>query len=355
MVGLFPVLRIVGAMRPITIVGGGLAGLSLALGLRQGGAPVRVCEAGDYPRHRVCGESISGLDSETVATLGLAPVLEAAVWLRHLEWHDAGRRLRADVLPEPARGLSRWALDQALAHAVTAAGGHIETNCRAARDPSGPEAAGRVDCAGRQPATHSPWIGLKCHLADLPNEADLEMHMSPHGYVGLSRIEGGRYNLCGLFRRDGLKPTGGRPFIFDYLAHCGFNRLLKRLEAAEPVPDSDCSVAALSYEPRRPLAGHLALGDARGLIPPFTGNGMTLAFQNAAMVLPMLLAYSRGEFDWTDCTQRCAEAARVRFGRRLAVARSVQHCLVTPGLFPFVATLARTGLFPFHLLFRLTR
>jgi len=43
------------ALRPITIVGGGLAGLMLGNGLRQQGIPVTVWEAGHYPRHRVCG------------------------------------------------------------------------------------------------------------------------------------------------------------------------------------------------------------------------------------------------------------------------------------------------------------
>ena len=47
-------------LKPITIVGGGLAGLTLGIGLRQRGVPVKILEAGSYPRQRVCGEFISG-------------------------------------------------------------------------------------------------------------------------------------------------------------------------------------------------------------------------------------------------------------------------------------------------------
>ena len=48
------------AAKPIQIVGGGLAGLTLGIALRKKEIPVAIFEAGNYPRHRVCGEFISG-------------------------------------------------------------------------------------------------------------------------------------------------------------------------------------------------------------------------------------------------------------------------------------------------------
>jgi NADPH-dependent 2,4-dienoyl-CoA reductase/sulfur reductase-like enzyme len=43
--------------KSITIVGGGLAGLTLGIGLRQRSVPVTIQEAANYPRHRVCGSN----------------------------------------------------------------------------------------------------------------------------------------------------------------------------------------------------------------------------------------------------------------------------------------------------------
>jgi flavin-dependent dehydrogenase len=339
-------------MRPISIIGGGLAGLSLAVGLRHAGVPVQVTEAGRYPRHRVCGEFISGLTDVTVDRLGIAACLTSAVTLRHMRWYDTRRLLRADALPEAARGLSRWALDQRLADDLVELGGELQTGVRAPRSPAG---AGQVDCAGRQAASDSRWMGLKCHLRDFALEADLEMHMSPDGYVGLSRIEAGQTNLCGLFRNAGLKPQEGRPFIFQYLERCGFGDLLARLESATPVAGSECAVAALSYERAPAVADAVCLGDARGLIPPFTGNGMTLAFESAALAVEPLRAFSSGAQSWEATTGQIADAAGRRFGRRLTAARWVHHWLMSPRLFPLTAAAARTPLFPFQGLFRLTR
>src|SRR4051812_14063636 len=59
------------AKKPITIIGGGLAGPALGIGLRPRSIPVTVWEAGHYPRHRVCCEFISGCGHETLARLGL--------------------------------------------------------------------------------------------------------------------------------------------------------------------------------------------------------------------------------------------------------------------------------------------
>ena len=87
--------------RQIEIVGGGLAGLSLGLALRRAGVPVTIFEAGAYPRHRVCGEFITGLKAPTIARLGLAPLLGDAGRLREVAWLARGRVVRRQQLPIP--------------------------------------------------------------------------------------------------------------------------------------------------------------------------------------------------------------------------------------------------------------
>src|SRR5499427_3548848 len=100
------------AHNPITIVGGGLAGLTLGIGLRRHEVPVTILEAGRYPRHRVCGEFISGGGLEVLNQLKLRPLLEdagavPAVTARFISGSNCSpmRRLAA-----PALCLSRYSL-----------------------------------------------------------------------------------------------------------------------------------------------------------------------------------------------------------------------------------------------------
>ena len=77
----------------ITIVGGGLAGLSSGIALRRRGVPVNLHEAGVYPRHRVCGEFISGVSQCTFDSLGIGEIFDDAKEHRSTAWFFRDRRI----------------------------------------------------------------------------------------------------------------------------------------------------------------------------------------------------------------------------------------------------------------------
>src|SRR3954468_15487364 len=108
------------AARSIEIIGGGLGGLALGLALRRADVPVTVFEAGNYPRHRVCGEFITGLQPATAARLGLTPLLAGARPHREVAWFRDGKLLCRQTLPEIAWAISRYELDARLADAFVA-------------------------------------------------------------------------------------------------------------------------------------------------------------------------------------------------------------------------------------------
>jgi 2-polyprenyl-6-methoxyphenol hydroxylase-like FAD-dependent oxidoreductase len=339
---------------PITLIGGGIAGLSLGIGLRRAGVEATLIEATSYPRHRVCGEFISGVSDETLVSLGIKDLLEDAESCRETVWHDRTGPVFRSSLPVAARGISRYRLDQRMADRFCELGGDLREGERFPQDVVAGD--GAVYASGRPRYPDSPWLGLKGHLVEYPIDGDLEMHLGDGGYIGLSRIEDGRVNACGLFRRrPGLK-TGGGAALPAYLRACGLSNLAGRIEGSSPDPASLLGVSAfqMGLQPM-PRAGELRIGDQFSIIGPFTGHGMSMAFQSAALVLPHLIEYARGERPWEDVVLRSREKLRRTFRKRLGVSRMIHPFLTSNGGQKVFTTLARRGLLPFSLLYRVTR
>lgn len=363
------------ALKPITIVGGGLAGLTLGIGLRQCGIPVTIFEAGRYPRHRVCGEFISGRGPSVLERLGLMKVLESAgvFRARTVEFVSGENKSPVRRLPEAALCLSRYSLDEMLANEFQSRGGELRLNTRW----NEPEREGVTHASGRRP--HSTengwrWFGLKAHARNVKLDADLEMHLTPTGYVGVNRINCGEVNVCGLFR---ARPSSGvnmfsterkeenkefsgasspavgrakrsaehcsalrfmetaslssvqtRPPIFQLLYGAPGSLLHERLAAACFDENSFCSVAGLSLKPQRAMeTAECRLGDALTMTPPVTGNGMSMAFESAAAAIAPLADFSRGRHDWAEARRQIARGCDAAFARRLRWARILQRLM----------------------------
>lgn len=328
-------------LRPIEIIGGGLAGLSLGLALRHAGVPVSLCEAGSYPRHRVCGEFITGLSAGTIGRLGLERVLRDALLHHEVAWFIGERMIRTQRLPSPARALSRHTLDARLAAAFAGAGGQLKTQVRVGAKDARP---GLVFATGRRRAA-SPWLGLKIHARRLPLHRDLELHLGADAYIGLTRVEDGRVNLCGLFRRRELSAPGPA-LILAYLRAANLTALADRLAGADFDAESFSAVAAVAFDRQVPPSDHVTLGDACAMIPPFTGNGMAMAFQSAELALGPLLDYARDTAGWPDTSRAIADALRKHFRLRLAAADLIHPFLLQPPRQRWLTGLARARLLP---------
>ncbi len=333
------------AGKSITIVGGGLAGLTLGIALRRSNVPVVVWESGTYPRHRVCGEFISGRGQRTLERLGLRDqVLAAGATLaRTVAFFSPRARSQVREMPEPALSISRFALDALLADEFRRLGGDL----RAAERWSGAQdAEGLVRATGRKLRSISSgwrWFGLKVHARNVPLEADLEMHLSPNSYLGMSWLKDGEVNICGLFRRpaaSGADSAGGWREML--LGEPGSARHA-RLKNAAFDESSFCSVAGLSLTPEKALASPgCCVGDAITMIPPVTGNGMSMAFESAELACEPLAAYSAGKLPWRQARQFIARKCDEQFSQRLAWAALLQRLLFVPTLQDtLVATLPR--------------
>ncbi len=309
-------------MKPITIIGGGLAGLTAGIMLRRENVPVTIIEAGRYPRHRVCGEFISGQGVRILNELGLEPELfqQGAMTAANAAFFIPGEGPLQFELPAPALTLSRFSLDALLAREFKNRGGELREGERSPSD----NAEGTVFANGRRRAesARSHLFGLKAH-ATAALSADLEMHFAPNRYVGLCRLGGGRVNVCGLFYST--KPA--------HDLHTRWHELLSHsipaLRNAIWREETFCAVAGLTLDPSPP-SSRFSIGDAASMIPPITGNGMSMAFESAAMAAPLLRDYSLGKISWLDAMARHSSRWHSNFYSRLRWAGFSQRWVFSP-------------------------
>lgn len=347
----------------VTIVGGGLSGLALGLRLRQMGVACEVWEAQGYPRHRVCGEFLSGRGQQILAELGVRSMLEqrGAVWGRTVAFFSGDRTVGRGELPEPAFCVSRYQLDSVLAEALVAEGGVVRMGERFTGSFQLP---GVVRATGREPRPENGgwrWLGLKAHAFEVELSADLEMHFHPNAYVGLCRVEGERVNVCGLFRSrapladlrrtwpERLRGVKGSP-LWERLQGKRFDEASFSAVAALPLGGGWMRRPRIRDSEPRADGDEFRVGDGCGMIPPVTGNGMSIALESASLAAPRLGAWSRGEVPWETARSGMSADWETTFGGRLRWAALLQSAVMHPvarrgwaALFPWAPGLWRVA------------
>lgn len=343
------------ANRLIEIVGGGLAGLALGVSLRKRGVATRIFETGTYPRHRVCGEFVCGVSAEVLEDLGVAEIYADA--LQHLEmrwWMGDDLILKRD-LPQVALSLSRHAVDERLARAFVDLGGDLRTGKKVSRDE---DANGRVWAVGKKKSAGARWLGLKIHVRGGEFSEGLEMHSGRGGYLGVCGVEDGRHNLCGLFQLDKSVKGQGAALILAYLEKAGLATFAEKFTAlmasGQVDEESFCAVAGFELGAQK-AEERFCVGDATLLIPPFSGNGMSMALESAWLAAPILEKYARAEIAWSQALAQNEEAARRFFAKRMKLAGLIHPALFSPLGRTGLRLGAKCGLLPFQTMFRQLR
>jgi flavin-dependent dehydrogenase len=308
------------------VIGGSLAGSAAACALARTSARVVVLEKARFPREKVCGCFLSAEAFPVLRRMGVEEELGKSnpeTITRFALVERGGKRVEAD-LPAPVLSISRKRLDALAARAAESAGarmrfgttvlgieGDLSRGFRVRGVGWELEARAVVGAWGRYSPLdgrlgrsfvrrNSSLFGFGKTLAGRSGHlaARAVLHFFEGGYAGLSRVEEGLVNLAALATSRVAQS-----------AHHDFDSLLDRLSRESPALAADLEELtpvpgpALVSEPvylgrHGAVAGDvLCVGDAAGVIDPYTGTGMSLALLFGEAVAAPLAGFLANALD----------------------------------------------------------
>ncbi len=301
----------------VLVIGGGVAGCAASIALGRKGRSVTLIEREPTPRHKVCGEFLSGEALGDLLALGIDVAALGAVPIHHVRL-AASRRAAEAPLPFPAASLTRKTLDTALIAEAIGAGARVEQGrsvqalirtttgmWRAELDdgtvreaPTVFLATGKHDLRGHgRPKDPQRWVAFKTYFRLAPKQAAELAHASelmlyPGGYCGIQPVEGDVANLCWVVQQRYFARAGNRWTSFLEKMQQDCPHLAMRLAGAEPLLDKPVAVTHIPYGhiQRTTENGLYCIGDQAAVIPSFTGDGISIALHTARCAVIALLA-----------------------------------------------------------------
>jgi len=296
-------------VRRLTVIGGGPAGSAAALAALNAQAEVIIYEPSHFPRHKVCGEFLSPEIAPALDALGAWGDVEREEpsRLRRLGLHFAAKS-KLFPLPETAYGLSRYSLDRLLLHRAICSGARLAVE---RYEPVSAHEPVVIACGRRDRAPRGRRLfGFKAHFAG-PVDDSMDLYFFDGGYCGVTVVEKGATNVCGIASEDILKHAG---YQFEDLLH-RFAPLADRIGPLRRATDwLVTGPLVFGTKPWNSAQKIYPAGDALCFVDPFTGTGISAAvFSGASAARHAVLGLESSQhMDWCRrALQRPGHAARI--------------------------------------------
>jgi menaquinone-9 beta-reductase len=355
----------------LLVVGAGPAGAIAALVAARAGARVRILDRSSFPRDKLCGDTVNPGTMATLARLGVAVDVERrglpvegmmvtgegvticgrypdglrgrSIRRSDLDWillraaidagcefdpgvNVRGASLRGTRQREAIRGLevvSRTRVMSIPASAVIVADGRRSTlafGLGFLRHPPRP----------RRWAIGAYFTGVRGpEMAISAGGTVGEMHIRPHGYIGVAPTPDGLTNVC-LVRPFTPGETGLR-FPSAVLQRAIASDAVLRDRFASAVAISTPVVLgplAVDATGRAPIDGVVFAGDAAGFIDPMTGDGLQFAIRGGELAAQAVLgALASG---WPGAHEAYANARAAAFGGKWRFNRALRAVVASP-------------------------
>jgi flavin-dependent dehydrogenase len=311
----------------VIVVGGGPAGLATAIAAREHGLAVAVLERRRPPVDKACGEGLMPDGVGRLAALGVRLDPQRVRSFRGIRYIDADLVAEARFPAAPGLGIRRLELHRAMveraeqsgvdlcwgvtARGLTAEGVETDEGLFAARWIVGADGlnsrvrqwAGLGEKRGRNDR-----FGVRRHFAVAPWTDLVEVHWAPGCEAYVTPVSDREVGVAMLW-------SGEKAGFDRHLEK--FPGLREHLAGASPT-SKDRGAGPLAQRPRTVCRGRVALvGDAAGYLDAITGEGLSLAFQQAVVLAEAL---RRGELGGYAREWRRLGALPFAFIRALLVA-----------------------------------
>jgi flavin-dependent dehydrogenase len=335
------------------IIGGGLAGLCLAIQLAECNVEVVLFEKNEYPFHKVCGEYISMESFDLLKRLGLPFDSLNLPVINQLGISSEQGFMLNHSMRMGGFGISRYSLDHYLSQIAIKKGVALLQNCKVnaidkrvghgyeIQTSRGVFTAGVVcgsygkytpsfiqkddDYLSHEKRDAINYIGVKYHIkTDLPPNR-IELHNFKDGYCGISKVDNGWHCLCYLTTSENLQNSGKdikvmeeqvlykNPFLKRYFSESDF---------VNPVPLVVSNVQFSKKQTR--LREMFLLGDAAGSITPLCGNGMSMGMRASVLLGNELIRYFQNQISLEAALAGYHAAWNDNFRQRIAAGYYLQ-------------------------------
>ncbi|MGA2988856.1 MAG: FAD-dependent monooxygenase [Candidatus Korobacteraceae bacterium] len=311
----------------VFVIGGGPAGLAAAIACRQAGFDVRVVDCATPPIDKTCGEGITPDGVAQLKRLGISLRPSAVARFEGIRFLDAAGQADARFPDGSGIGVRRTVLHQALIDRAADSGVAMHWGARISHLSNeiiidGQKIRSRwLVCADgensqlrKMAGLSRPWgrvrrrFGFRRHYRVAPWSEFVEVYWSDVGQMYVTPVSAEQVGVALLTRIAGLRFDEALP-SFPALAG-----RLSGLEIATRTTGGITTTRRFKAVQRNRVA---LIGDASGSVDAITGQGLSLAFQQAialaqAMRTDSLLSYQ-------EAHRRIARIPRLMGGLMLAM------------------------------------
>ena len=337
----------------LAIIGGGLAGLTLAIQMADKGYTIGLFEKETYPFHKVCGEYISMESWDFLVGLGIPlPDWKLPVIQKLLITDTKGKPFHFS-LPLGGFGVSRFQLDEALYQLALTKGVEVYTNTKVTQvlfehdqflveagesrfiaktvagafgKRSNLDIKWKRGFVEQKPNKINHMIGVKYHIKFSHSADTIALHNFYNGYCGMSRIENDQSCLCYLTTAENLQKSG------NSIREMEKNILFKNKQLADIFTNATflyeqpLSISQISFQQKTQIENHvLMIGDAAGLSTPLCGNGMSMAMHAAKIAATLLDQYLSAKMSRYEMEKAYTQEWQQQFAVRTHIGRIVQR------------------------------